>query len=344
MLPDSIKVIRKTSKAQRERLIERYLRPADSGPADRARTRPAPLVPRYLIESDLIKSHLKRTEMELTGNLPGLEAHLFTRSKITNFPLNNQIGSLTELSIAALSEPLMVEANLHVAASFFSTMVACADDYLDAEGSYKTYGKELFYVSHAYRDLMDMALQYEVDSGALTPAELKGIRAELGAVLSSLIKSESTTDAASYLYEKSCGDKVVSVLFPASKADKKTKELCVGIGRKTGEAGQLIDDILDYGYDLENSKKNYIIMNGTGLTDAIESAGRRIKEATGMARGLKSYEPVSWVLENLNHVVSTLKRRHKDGLTNTPSTLKLSGAIGRLLESNMPSEQLLIWF
>ena len=340
MLPHSIESIRKSSELKKERLIARYLSSTrDAGTSNTS-------APPYFKESGLIESHLKRTEMELSGLITSPEARAYTREKTRQYRFDLDItkGTLCDISIAALSTPLKVRADLHVPASFFSIMVACADDYLDREGSYETYGEQLYYISHAYRDLMDLALVDEVNSGRITTDELKEIRVRLGLVLSTLISSESTRNADDYLYRKSCGDSVVSVLFPASLADSDTRQKCAEIGRNTGEAGQLIDDVLDYEYDLKNSNKNYIIMKKSTIEYALDNAEKRIEIARQISRSLKRSEPVSWVLESLRGVVGLLRSRHQQNRPITPATLKLSNHIGALLEQKLPAEQFLAWF
>ncbi len=352
MLPHSIESIRKSSELKKECLIAEYLCSTDSAStiAGTSSANTKRRIPEYLKEKDLIESHLKRTEVELYGPTTGSKERIFTRAFTRTaalgyrFDLDTAKGRLCEISIAALSTPLKVRADLHVPASFFSTMVASADDYLDKEGSYEVYGEKLFYVSHAYRDLMDLALEEELNSGAITEEELKEIRVRLGLVLATLIKSENTTDANDYLYRKSCGDSVVSVLFPASLADRETREMCAEIGRNTGEAGQLIDDVLDYEYDLKNSKKNFIIMRNIGIEDALDKTERRIDTARRISRGLIRSEPVSWVLESLTGVVDLLRSRHQQGLPITPATLKLSRHVSELFERKLPAEQFLAWF
>jgi hypothetical protein len=284
--------------------------------------------------------------MELSGTYPTPAERAYTRAMTGNycFDLDMEKGTLSEISIAALREPLQVKADLHIAASFFSTMVAAADDYLDAEGTFDLYGEKLFYVTHAYRDIVDLALETELRSGALNEKELHAIRSRLADVLATLTSSETTTGAAEYLYRKSCGDSVVSVLFPASRADRSTQEICAEIGRKTGEAGQLIDDVLDYRYDLLNSKKNFIIMTGIKIEDALDGAQERIEGATKCADRLEHSEPVSWVLNALTGVVGLLSEEHARGQECTPETVTLSRHLGALIGSTIPANQFLVWF
>ncbi|MBE9528532.1 MAG: hypothetical protein IME99_04770 [Proteobacteria bacterium] len=342
-LPHSIENIRDASKKKRERILKEYLEAPERTTEEGSSP---PSVPSYLKADGLIESHLARTKLELALTYPTPAERAYTRTMAASyrFDLDTEKGTLSEVSIAALSGPLQVGADLHVAASFFSTMVAAADDYLDAEGAFDIYGQTLFYVTHAYRDMVDLALEAELKAGTLNEEELLEIRSRLALVLTTLTSSETTTGADEYLYRKSCGDSVVSVLFPASKADNYTRKICAEIGRKTGEAGQLIDDVLDYQYDLQNSKKNYIVMSDISVEDALDGAYERIEGASKCAARLDHSEPVSWVLGALTEVVELLRERHASGQECTPETVTLSRHVGALIDTALPANQFLAWF
>ena len=124
-------------------------------------------------------------------------------------------------------------------------------------------------------------------------------------VMETLAGSEAATCAESYLYEKSCGDKVIGVLFPASGASTEEKKSCAEPGRLVGEAGQLIDDIMDYDSDMEKGGRNYIAQTGTGVSGAIKGAAQRVSKA----RGMRDNGAVLWVLDALDEAACLIGRR-----------------------------------
>lgn len=331
MVPRSLMKIRSGSSRARKSIIAFY----NALTAD-------PVAPDYLLEKDIVESHIKRSrEEQLCGAAaPELGRLSYTRYMAGGCVFSPEGGALTEISIGAMGGLLSVKGKLQVAAGFFSSMVASIDDYLDREGSFDIHGERLFYISHAYRDLVDLALEREVERGNLTRAELLEIKKRLFEVILTLVASETASTAEEYLYKKSCGDKVIAVLFPSSNAGEKLKSNCREIGRLVGEAGQLIDDMIDYDCDKAAKKKNYIIMTGRGLDGALELIGLRLKKAGELAREINS-KAVTWILEALSRITKIFAHELKNGGRITSALLKrpLSPLLPRL-----PQNQFFLWF
>ncbi|MFQ5736543.1 MAG: hypothetical protein ACE5GY_06730 [Thermodesulfobacteriota bacterium] len=336
-LPPSIRTLKESSAAGRRRLGRAY-----------ASIDARPVAPGYLDTGDIIASHMQRSVEELgrrgqrADNATGVYA--YTRAMTGGYALVNETGALSEVCVGVMSTVLNARGSLGVAAGFFSTMVACIDDYLDREGSYAELGHRLFYISHAYRDLMEMALDEQAVAGVLSAEELYGIKARLFDVIKTLAGSESAVDADRYLYEKSCGDKVIGVLFPASDSSPARKEACAGIGRLVGEAGQLIDDIIDYESDVEHGRRNYIAATGTGVGGAIEGAKRRLTKARALAHGIEHDGAVSWILDSLGEITGILAGRNRSGQRIDAGVLGLSASLKALMPKGIGANQFLIWF
>ncbi len=301
-----------------------------------------PEAPDYLLEKDIVESHIKRSREEINDSAPSPKMGRFfhTRSMAGGCAFSPEGGVLTEISIGAMGELLSVKGKLQVAAGFFSSMVASIDDYLDREGSFEIYGEKLFYISHAYRDLVDLALEREVERGNLTRAQLLEIKKRLFEVTRTLAASEKASSADEYLYKKSCGDKVIGVLFPSSHADGKLKSGCQEIGRLVGEAGQLIDDMIDYEYDMANGKKNYIIMTGSDLSGALKLIDSRLKKARELAEEMNS-KAVTWILNTLARIMEIFAHELKNGRRIVSSLLK---SPLRPLLPRVPQNQFFLWF
>ena len=343
--PRSITRLKRESSTMRRSLIERYRRayPEDS-------PYPGDYPPgSYLNETDIIASHILRSEAELKGphsptNGPGgEEAHGYSRAMLKDYPLTGGGNTLCEICIGVIGERLKTRAKLGVAAGFFSSAVGCIDDYLDREGDYDRYGKRLYWASHAYRDLQDLALDEEVRSGRLTAGELGEIKRRLYEVILTLVESERTLEPDSYLYRKSCGDKVIAVLFPTTGADEPVKSRCAEIGRLVGEAGQLIDDAMDYEIDLERNNPNYMLMSGTSVADGLDGAGRRLRSAKEASAWLGP-SPILWLLDTMEGLVGIFREQLKSGARLGPDILKLSKPLASMLPDGIPANQFLLWF
>jgi len=340
-VPSSITRLKEESSQRRQEIVKRYL--SLSSPSEK---------PPYLSTGDITASHLERSRLELitggthSGRNEGEMLHRYfsyTRAHIADYPLDGAGGSLTEVCIGVIGEALHVTPNLQVAAGFFSSMVAAIDDYLDREGSFDDLGEGLFYISHAYRDLMDIALEGEVVRGSIGREELHEIKCRLFDVIKTLVQSESTNDPTLYLYEKSCGDKVIAVLTPLSPDDDARKAKCRELGRLVGEAGQLLDDIMDYDDDKQEGTKNYIIMSRTDIPSALDEAGERIESASELATEIESKAMV-WIVEGLSDTVQTFRSHHKLDRAINPSLLSLSSHIKLLMPEALQANQFLIWF
>jgi hypothetical protein len=300
----------------------------------------------YLNEPDIIASHILRSEAELNGpkNETGnATTQARTRAMLKDYPLAGSGNTLCEICIGVIGEKLETRAALGVAAGFFASAVGCIDDYLDREGDYGRYGKRLYWASHAYRDLQDLALDEEVRSGRLTAGELGEIKRRLYEVILTLVESERTPEPESYLYRKSCGDKVIAVLFPATGADESIKSRCAEIGRLVGEAGQLIDDAMDYEIDLERNNPNYMLMSGTSVADGLDGAERRLRSAKEAGAGLGP-SPIPWLLDTMEGLVGIFRDRLKSGARLGPHLLKLSKPLASILPEGVGANQFLMWF
>ena len=335
--PASIRRLRNRSSLRRGLIIRDYLSISAK-----------PRTPPYLRETDPVVSHIMRSELDLAGSVIRPAGELaYTRGMIGDYPLNADGGALTEVCIGVMADILGSRGELQVAAGFFSSMVACMDDLLDKEASYDRFGERLLYVSHAYRDLMDMALAEEVRRGEINLEELRAIRSRLFDVIKTLISSEEATDPRTCLYRKSCGDRVIGVLFPTASAGCDVRQRYAEIGRLTGEAGQLIDDAMDLEYDRKRSGKNHIIMSGTDIGSALGMAEKRITKARGLARGLGRTErnqPVSWILDALSDLTGILGRHLRRTGKAATSLLNLSRPLTSLLQRSLPADQFLLWF
>ncbi|MFQ5585365.1 MAG: class 1 isoprenoid biosynthesis enzyme [Thermodesulfobacteriota bacterium] len=339
-VPSSIARLREHSSRRRKEIVEQYF--SLSSPPEK---------PPFL-DADITVSHLKRSAMELedydTPTMKDREERFlryysYTRGHLADYPLDGSGGALTEVCIGVMGEVLHVAPNLQVAAGFFSSMVASVDDYLDREGSFDDLGERLFYISHAYRDLMDLALEGEVACGTIGREELHEIRCRLFKVTRTLVRSESTNDPDRYLYEKSCGDRVIDVLTPLSPDDEARKERCREMGRLVGEAGQLLDDIMDYEYDKGEGKKNYIIMSRSDMTSALDETEERIENARRLAAELQSRSMV-WIVDGLDDIVHILRIHHKRNRGITSSLLHLSSHLKHLMPECSRANQFLVWF
>ena len=338
-IPSEITRLKECSSRQRKNIVGRYF--SLSSPQEK---------PPYFASGDIVASHLERSEAELHGqgeSIGGEEKsrrhYVYTRSRLGGYPLDGRGGVLTEVCIGITGETLRVTPNLQVAAGFFSSMVASIDDLLDREGSFGTLGERLFSISHAYRDLMELTLKEELSRGALTVDELHKMRHRLFEVMKTLVKSEGTSDPDRYLYEKSCGDKVMDVLIPLSPDDETRKEQCREIGKLVGEAGQLIDDCIDYDYDRAAGKKNYIIMKGSNIPSALYEVEERIGRAGSLAGELSS-ESMSWVIEGVGDIVHILREHHHNKGERTSALLRRSLHLHHLAPEGVQANQLLVWF
>ncbi len=338
IVPPSIIGLKKRSALLRGRLIERY-----------ASIEATPERPPCIDETgDIISSHIKRSTEELSREgRSSKRAHChyaWTRSMTGGYEFSGEAGALSEVCVGVMGSVLEAKGSLQVAAGFFSTMVASIDDYLDREGSYAELGERLYYISHAYRDLMDMALDDEAAAGRISAAQRLRIKERLFDVVKTLAGSEAAPDAQSYLYEKSCGDKVIGVLFPASNADGPRKEACAEIGRLVGEAGQLIDDVIDYEDDREKGARNYIIETGTGVQGALNGARERVARARGLSARVESDGAVAWILDSLDEVTGLLAGRLSSGRRIDSGVLNLCASLKALMPEGVPPNQFLIWF
>lgn len=336
-LPPSIAALKSRSVEARKRVLRNYLN-----------LRAVPVRPPYLDDSDIVKTHLQRSAMELSGSRPprsveeSYQAH--TLSKAGPYTFDASSGALTELCVGVMGEVLGARAELQVAAGFFSTMVACVDDYLDREGSYGELGERLIFISHCYRDMMDIALHEQVSAGRLSEGEVRDIKVRLFEVIKTLAGSEAAADAHSYLYEKSCGDKVIGVLFPASAASEPDKKMCAEIGRLVGEAGQLIDDIMDYDTDMETGGRNYISQTGISLDGAIEGAAGRVSKARRVADGLKDNGAILWVLDALDEAAGLMRDKNAGEDGSGRRLLAGSSYLRALVPDLSLTGTFLIWF
>ncbi len=331
MVPRSLIKIKSGSSRERKRVIARY----DAVTAE-------PEAADYLLEKDIIKSHIQRSREELTAGAPAprMGRLSFTRARAGGCAFSPEGGVLTEISVGAMGQVLSVRGDLQVAAGFFSSMVASIDDYLDREGSFDVFGERLFYISHAYRDLVDLALEMEAERGNITRGELLGIKERLFEVISTLVASETASTAEDYLYKKSCGDKVIGVLFPSSDAGEGLKNDCREIGRLVGEAGQLIDDMVDYDYDKAAGKRNFIIMTGRDLSEALALVDSRLKRVGELAGRVNS-AAVDWILDVLSRITRIFANELKNGgrVTNALLRRPLNPLIPRI-----PQNQFFLWF
>ncbi|MFQ5329017.1 MAG: class 1 isoprenoid biosynthesis enzyme [Thermodesulfobacteriota bacterium] len=339
-VPSSIIRLREDSRRRRDEIVKRYL----SLPSQ-------PEKPPYF-DADITASHLERSRLELTADATHTgrdkeerrrSYYAYTRAHIADYAMDGNGGSMTEICIGVMGEVLHVTSDLQVAAGFFSSMVATVDDYLDREGSFIELGEGLFSISHAYRDLMDMVLEEEVARGHIGVKELNDLRRRLFDVTKTLVQSESASDPEVYLYEKSCGDKVIDVLTPLSPDDELRKTKCREMGRLVGEAGQLVDDVMDYEYDMREGKKNYISMSRSDIPSALDEAEGRIERARGLAAELESRE-MAWIIDGLSDIVRTFRSSHKNESAVSPSLLNLSQYLKHLMPEGVPGNQFLFWF
>ncbi len=352
--PKELRHLKKDSERLRKGLIEEYL--ASSSDIEACS-------PPYLDGHDIIASHIERSRMELTANNGFAEKaglyRLWTLRAIGGYRPTGDSAALTEICIGAIAKILKVKARLQVAAGFFSMMVAAVDDYIDKEGTYEVFGERLPAISHAYRDLMDMALEAELAAGTINKGELEEVKLALFKVIKTLISSEDikadstgpglspAESAGEYLYRKSCGDKVIGVLLPVSKESAETKKICCDIGRITGEAGQLLDDAMDYYDDLPLGKKNFIIMTAGTPSKAIDFARDKIQAARELVEALppeKDKESLFWILSTLDEVAAILGRSTALNLETGPGALSLSTSLIALLGRAIPANTFLIWF
>ncbi len=348
-LPAQIRQLRDKAAGVRQDIIDKYRALSNSAASKKT--------PAYLKEKDIVASHILRSELELEENHADYD-YSYTSRAIKKLPLSGVSGSLSEVCVGVMSKTLSARGSLNVAAGFFSTSVACIDDYLDKEGSFHRLGeKALFNLSHAYRDLMDIALAEEIAKGNITRAELHQIKQRLFTVIKTLVSSETTSDADNYLYRKSCGDKVIGILFPVSGASDEIKKTAAEIGRLTGEAGQLIDDLTDYQDDLKNNKKNHITMSGSRIKQTIELTKNKLKEARSLTLQMnlpdsdeEQKESVLWILDALSDVTCIINSQHKLKKPLTPALLDLSRPLAALFArqpnglSKVPLSQLQVWF
>ena len=163
-------------------------------------------------------------------------------------------------------------------------------------------------------------------------------------VMETLAGSEAATCAESCLYEKSCGDKVIGVLFPASGASTEEKKSCAEPGRLVGEAGQLIDDIMDYDSDMEKGGRNYIAQTGTGVSGAIKGAAQRVSKARGIARGLRDNGAVLWVLDALDEAACLIGRRRGSKEPAGAYLFARSASLNALVPGGQLASTFLVWF
>ncbi len=347
--------MKKDSERLRKALIDQYLAP----------TLPNIIAvkPPYLDGYEIISSHIERSEIELSLDEDMKDKvvsyRLWTLGAIGDYLPTAESAALTEICIGAIAEILEVKARLQVAAGFFSMMVAAVDDYIDQEGTYEKFGQRLPAISHAYRDLMDMALEAELLEGRITKEELRQIRLALFDVIKTLVSSEdielnpgdstrpSSETASEYLYRKSCGDKVISVLLPVSKESAEIKKICCDIGRITGEAGQLMDDVMDYYDDLNHGKKNFIIMTMQNPAKAVDFARDKICAARELAKTLpddKDKQSLLWILSTLDEVAAIMSRSTALNLDTGPGVLSLSASLIALLGRTIPTNTFLVWF
>ncbi len=353
--PKELRNLKKDSERLRKALIDKYSAPASPNIIA--------VKPPYLDGHEIISSHVKRSEMELSPS-EGLKDkaasyRLWTLGAIGDYLPTAESAALTEICIGAIAEILEVKARLQVAAGFFSMMVAAVDDYIDQEGTYEELGQRLPAISHAYRDLMDMALEAELLEGRITREELRQIRLALFDLIKTLISSEdielnpgdstgpSLETASEYLYRKSSGDKVISVLLPVSKESAEVKKICCDLGRIIGEAGQLLDDVMDYYDDLNHGKKNFIIMTTQRPAKAIDFARDKISVACELAETLpddKDKQPLLWILSALDEVATITSRSTALNLDTGPGVLSLSASLVALLGRTIPTNTFLVWF
>jgi len=339
--PELIVRLKRESSLVRRRILKAYLA-IDAVPAR----------PPYMDEPGITASHIIRSEMELEPRAPVSPPMLasrraYTRDRVRGFELRTGTGSLTEVCMGVVGDALYTRAALQVAAGFFSSMVAAADDYLDCEGLFESCGEGLYYVSHAYRDLMDMALEEEALKGHISRTELFEIKRRLFNVIKTLIRSESSEGADEYLYEKSCGDRVVSVLATVSSAPAREADRLGAMARLVGEAGQIIDDAMDLDCDAANHRRNYIALKGLGINDALTEADARILAAREMAGETEPGGPISWILGSMKDVTRILREALSSGKRLSPSLMGLSAPLSYLLDeeaTGVPASGLLIWF
>jgi len=353
--PKELRNLKKDSEGLRRALIDKYLLP--TSPDIIA------VMPSYLDGYEIISSHIKRSEIELSLNedLSNKAAsyRLWTLGAIGDYIPTAESAALTEICIGAIAEILEVKARLQVAAGFFSMMVAAVDDYIDQEGTYEELGQRLPAISHAYRDLTDMALEAEFLAGRITKEELHQIRFALFDLIKTLVSSENielnpsnsgrspSETASEYLYRKSCGDKVISVLLPVSKESAEVKKICCDIGRITGEAGQLLDDVMDYYDDLNHGKKNFIIMTTQRPSQAVDFARDKISAARELVETLpddKDKQSLLWILSTLDEVAAIMGRSAALNLETGPGVLSLSSSLIALLGRAVPTNTFLVWF
>ncbi|VAW36948.1 hypothetical protein MNBD_DELTA02-968, partial [hydrothermal vent metagenome] len=126
-----------------------------------------------------------------------------------------------------------------------------------------------------------------------------------------------------------------------------TKKICCDIGRITGEAGQLLDDAMDYYDDLSSGKKNFIIMTAQTPARAIDFARDKIQAARELASALppeKDKESLFWILSTLDEVAAILGRSTALNLNTGPGALSLSASLISLLGRAVPTNTFLVWF
>ncbi len=331
MIPASLIRIKSSSLKARKSIIAGYnALAADS------------VTPDYLLEKDIVASHMIRSEEELRcgAQSPLMGRLSYTRNMAGGRAFSPEGGVLTEVCIGAMAEVLSVKGEQQVAAGFFSSMVASIDDLLDMEDSYAIHGERLFYISHAYRDLMDLALEREVERGNIARGQLLEIKNRLFEVTKTLAASEKACPADEYLYKKSCGDLVIAALFPSSDADEELKSRCAQLGRLVGETGQLIDDLIDYDHDMASGKKNYIALTGSGLQGALGLIDSRLKKAFALASEVNS-RAVTWILGALAKIAGIFSRQLESGKRITAALLEMPL---RPVLPTLPRNQFFLWF
>ena len=318
----------------RKKIIKRYLS-----------NKALPRKPYYLMNDNLIGGHLIRLgECVKEGDrFSGDSYHAYNLQGISGSDIKVQGGVLAEISILIIQEILDVKGSLHIAGGFFSFMVSCIDDYIDKEDSYEVYGEKLVSLSHVYNDLVELALDRELALGSINMEQLLDIKKHLFEVGKTLAMSEDTVDPDKYLYEKSCGDKVIGVLFPASQSSVELKEKCAELGKVIGEVGQLIDDIMDIYKDLKNDNKNYLILSNSGIDQTLVVIKNKLRRGRKIADDLVS-EPAMWVLDLLDDIINAFERQNDQNKKITPELLLSSMPLPFLNAGGTQGLDLLLWF
>jgi hypothetical protein len=304
-----------------------------------------PEKPYYLVNENLTSSHLSRMKesLKMRDSCREESYRAYNVKSIAGTELKIKGGFLAEISIMIIQEILEVKGDLHVAGGFFSFMVSCIDDYLDKEDNYHLYGEKLIQLSHVYHDLVYVSLEREVEVGNINACQFLKIKNCLFDVSKTLVKSESTRDPDRYLYEKSCGDKVIGVLFPASQSSLEVQVKCAELGRLVGEVGQLIDDIMDYDNDLMRGGKNYLLMSNRTVQQTIEEVKNRLMIGRKIVDELGS-DSALWILDVLEDIVSVFERKDNQHEKIIPSLLQSSIPLPFLKSEGIHDIDLLLWF